>query len=161
MQALIPSVALTTLFLAGAAAAQDPPKAPSPIRFDNVRLLVTRFDETFAFYRDVLGLTPTWGKPGDNYASFAFPGGAQIALFRRSLMADAVGTAAQPATRREQDTAALVLTVDDVDALYARLKPTGIEFAGAPNDQPVWGIRAMHFRDPDGNLIEVFSPLKK
>jgi catechol 2,3-dioxygenase-like lactoylglutathione lyase family enzyme len=161
MQALIPSVAVTALVLAGVAGAQVMPKLPSPIKFDNVRLLVTRFDETFAFYRDVLGLTPTWGKPGDNYASFAFPGGAQIALFKRSLMAEAVGTAAQPATRREQDTAALVLTVDDVDALYARLKPAGIEFADAPRDQPVWGIRAMHFRDPDGNLIEVFSPLKK
>ena len=161
MQALIPFVAAAVLVLAGTAAAQGVPREPSTIRFDNLRLLVTRFDETFVFYRDVLGLAPTWGKPGDNYASFTFPGGAQIALFRRSLMADAIGTAAQPATRREQDTAALVLTVEDVDALYARLKPTGIEFADAPKDQPVWGIRAMHFRDPDGNLIEVFSPLKK
>jgi len=161
MQALIPSVAVAVLLLAGTAAAQGVPKEPSPIRFDNMRLLVTRFDETFVFYRDVLGLAPTWGKPGDNYASFAFPGGAQIALFRRSLMAEAIGTTAQPATRREQDTAALVLTVEDVDALYARLKQAGIEFADAPKDQPVWGIRAMHFRDPDGTLIEVFSPLKK
>ena len=161
MQVLIPSVALALLVLGSAAAAQDAPKAPPSIKFDNVRLLVTRFDETFAFYRDVLGLTPTWGKPGDNYASFVFPGGAQLALFRRSLMADAVGTAARPATRHEQDTAALILTVDDVDAVYARLKPSGIEFSGSPKDQPVWGIRAMHFRDPDGNLIEVFSPLKK
>lgn len=161
MQALIPFVALTTVVLAGTIGAQDSPKASSPLKFDNVRLLVTRFDETFAFYRDILGLTPTWGKPGDNYASFAFSGGAQLALFRRSLMADAVGTAARPTTRHEQDTAALVLTVEDVDALYSRLKPSGIEFVDAPKDQPVWGIRAMHFRDPDGNLIEVFSPLKK
>ena len=161
MQALIPSAAVAVLLLAGTAAAQGVPKEPSPIRFDNMRLLVTRFDETFVFYRDVLGLAPTWGKPGDNYASFAFPGGAQIALFRRSLMAEAIGTTAQPATRREQDTAALVLTVEDVDTLYGRLKQAGIEFADAPKDQPVWGIRAMHFRDPDGTLIEVFSPLKK
>src|SRR5215471_18666606 len=153
---------LLPLALIVAAAAAHGSAAPAPaIKFDNMRLLVTRFDETFAFYRDVLGLTLTWGKPGDNYASFAFPGGAQIALFRRSLMADAVGTAAQPATRHEQDTAALVLSVDDVDTVYARLKPAGVEFADAPKDQPVWGIRAMHFRDPDGNLIEMFSPLKK
>ena len=100
MQALIPSAAVAVLLLAGTAAAQGVPKEPSPIRFDNMRLLVSRFDETFVFYRDVLGLTPTWGKPGDNYASFAFPGGAQIALFRRSLMAEAIGTTAEPATRR-------------------------------------------------------------
>jgi len=153
---------LFPLALIVAAAAAQGSTAPAPsIKFDNMRLLVTRFDETFAFYRDVLGLTPTWGKPGENYAAFAFPGGAQIALFRRSLMADAVGTTAQPATRHEQDTAALVLSVDDVDVLYARLKPAGVEFADAPKNQPVWGIRAMHFRDPDGNLIEMFSPIKK
>jgi catechol 2,3-dioxygenase-like lactoylglutathione lyase family enzyme len=160
MQALIPSILVATL-AALAAAAQEAPKPAPAVRFDNVRLLVTRFDETYTFYRDVLGLAPTWGKPGENYASFAFPGGAQIALFRRSLMAEAVGTAARPSSRGEQDTAALVLSVDDVDVLYGTLKRTGLEFVEAPTDQPVWGIRAMHFRDPDGNLIEVFSPLKK
>src|SRR6478672_11493191 len=122
MQAILP-FALVTLTLA--AAAQDTPPPSSAITFDNVRLLVSRFDETFVFYRDVLGLKPTWGKPGENYASFAFPGGAQIALFRKSLMADAVGTSGQPSTRREQDTAALILSVDDVDAVYARLKAAG------------------------------------
>ncbi len=68
-------------------------------KFDNVRLLVTRFDETLAFYHDALGLTLTWGAPGGNYASFAFPGGGQLALFRRGLMAEAVGASARPATR--------------------------------------------------------------
>jgi catechol 2,3-dioxygenase-like lactoylglutathione lyase family enzyme len=159
MQAMLP-LALAAMTLATAAAAQDGPPAVR-ITFDNVRLLVAHFDETYAFYRDVLGLKPTWGKPGDNYASFAFPGGTTIALFRKSLMADAVGTSAQPSTRREQDTAALILSVDDVDALYARLKGLGVEFTGAPKDQPAWGIRAAHFRDPDGNLFEAFSPLKK
>src|ERR1051326_6449356 len=116
MQAMLP-FALVTLALA-AAAAQDAPAPSSAIKFDNVRLLVSRFDESYAFYRDLLGLKPTWGKPGDNYASFAFPGGAQIALFRKSLMADALGTSTQPSTRREQDTAALILSVDDVDVFY-------------------------------------------
>src|SRR5215471_10073145 len=112
MQAVIPFVAAVTLAVAAAAVAQDAPKPGTVIKLDNVRLLVTRFDETFTFYRDVLGLAPTWGKPGENYASFVFPGGAQIALFRRSLMADAVGTSRKPSTRGEQDTAALVVSVD-------------------------------------------------
>lgn len=161
MQLFLPLVTVATLAVAAAAAAQEPPRPAAPIKFDNVRLLVARFDETFVFYRDVLGLKSTWGKPGENYASFAFPGGGQIAIFRRALMADAVGTASHPATRHEQDTAALILSVDDVDALYASLKSAGVEFADGPKDQVAWSIRAMHFRDPDGNLIEVFSPLKK
>ena len=78
-----------------------------------------------------------------------------------AMMAEAVGTAGLPSTRREQDTAALVLTVDDVDATYARLRTRGVEFTGPPANQDAWGIRAAHFRDPDGNLLEVCSPLKK
>lgn len=169
MQAIVPMAVVTMMLAtAAAAAAQEPcgrsagPQAcpPSTLAFDNMRLLVSRFDETYAFYRDVLGLKPTWGKPGENYASFAFPGGGAIAIFRRSLMADAVGTAARPSTRQEQDTAVVILRVEDVDALYARLKDA-IAFANAPTDRPEWGIRAAHFRDPDGNLIEVFSAIKK
>ena len=127
--------------------------------FDNVRLLVTRFDDAYAFYQDVLGLKATWGKPGDNYASFVFPGGAQVALFRRSLMAEALGAAARPATRQEQDTVAVILSVDDVDEAYAHLQRRGVDFIDGPQDQQAWGIRAAHFRDPDGNLIEIYSPL--
>jgi catechol 2,3-dioxygenase-like lactoylglutathione lyase family enzyme len=161
MQVILPlALATMTLATSVAAAGQSAPPSQSALKFDNMRLLVTRFDETYAFYRDVLGLKPTWGKPGENYASFAFPGGGEIAIFRRSMMADAVGTAARPSTRQEQDTAVLILTVDDVDALYARLK-RAVEFTNVPADRPAWGIRAAHFRDPDGNLIEVFSPIRK
>jgi catechol 2,3-dioxygenase-like lactoylglutathione lyase family enzyme len=161
MQAILPlALATMTLATAVAAAAQSTPAPQSALKFDNMRLLVTRFDETYVFYKEVLGLKATWGKPGENYASFAFPGGGEIAIFRRSMMADAVGTAARPSTRQEQDTAVVILTVDDVDALYARLIGA-VEFTNAPADRSAWGIRAAHFRDPDGNLIEVFSPIKK
>jgi lactoylglutathione lyase len=130
------------------------------LRFDNVRLLVTRFDETFVFYRDVLGLEPTWGKVGENYASFAFPGGGQIALFKRDLMAAATATMSRTAAPA-QDTFALILRVDDVDASYEQLRARDVPFVGPPQNRDAWGIRAVHFRDPDGNLIELFSALKK
>src|SRR5260370_35647062 len=155
MQAFLPFVARAL------AAAAAPHQTPAPARpsftFDNVRRLVPRFDETYAFYRDVMGLTPTFGKPGENYASFTFPGGVQIALFRRALMANAVGAAARPATRQEQDTAALILSVGDVDEVYARLKARGVAFTRAPAAPEAWGIRAAHFRDTDGHLIRIYS----
>ena len=149
--------------LAGAIAVAVParPAHADTIKLDNVRLLVARFDEVFLFYRDVLGLTPTWGRTGENYASFTFPGGGQLAIFRRALMAEAVGAASRPSTRREQDTAALVLAVDDVDAVYRRLRDKGVRFSGEPRNHDAWGTRAAHFRDPDGNLIEIYSAIKK
>ena len=44
--------------------------------------------------------------------------------------------------------------VEDVDAEYERLKSLNIniKFVAAPTTYP-WGSRAMHFRDPDGNII--------
>ena len=44
--------------------------------------------------------------------------------------------------------------VEDVDAAYATLEATGVEFTKAPVDQP-WGMRAAYFRDPEGNLWEL------
>ena len=31
----------------------------------------------------------------------------------------------------------------------------GVTVLVPPTDHPDWGIRTVHFRDPDGNLIEV------
>jgi predicted enzyme related to lactoylglutathione lyase len=46
--------------------------------------------------------------------------------------------------------------VDDVDAEYQRIKALGVEWVLPPTTQP-WGNRSMVFRDPEGNLINVFS----
>jgi predicted enzyme related to lactoylglutathione lyase len=46
--------------------------------------------------------------------------------------------------------------VDDVDEEYERVKALGVEWVMPPATQP-WGNRSMIFRDPKGNLINVFS----
>jgi catechol 2,3-dioxygenase-like lactoylglutathione lyase family enzyme len=46
--------------------------------------------------------------------------------------------------------------VDDVDAEYPRVAALGVEWVLLPTTQP-WGNRSMMFRDPAGNLINVFS----
>ncbi len=45
---------------------------------------------------------------------------------------------------------------DDVDQERLRLANVIHNFVMEPTDQP-WGMRSMLFRDPDGNLINVFS----
>ena len=36
-----------------------------------------------------------------------------------------------------------------------------MEFVNEPKDYPAWTIQAAHLRDPDGNLIELFTSLPK
>ena len=46
--------------------------------------------------------------------------------------------------------------VDDVDAEYDRILGLEVDWVMPPTTQP-WGNRSMTFRDPAGNLINVFS----
>lgn len=49
--------------------------------------------------------------------------------------------------------------VDDVDAHYLRLADfLGGKIVQVPTDMP-WGNRSLLFRDPDGNLVNFFTPL--
>ncbi|WP_445168729.1 VOC family protein [Mycolicibacterium sp. Dal123E01] len=52
--------------------------------------------------------------------------------------------------------AILDFEVADVDAEYARLQDSVTEWVMPPTVQP-WGARAILFRDPDGNLVHLFS----
>ena len=131
------------------------------MKFDNTRLLVNKFDETFLFFQDKLGLKANWGKPGDVYAQFAFPGGGEIGLFKRELMAKTVGKSNLPSSVPAQDTFALIIRVENVDQTYRKLKAAGISFVNEPSDKTDWGIRVAHLRDPDGDLLEIFSEIKK
>jgi uncharacterized glyoxalase superfamily protein PhnB len=45
----------------------------------------------------------------------------------------------------------------DVDAEYQRIAGLGVDWVAPPATQP-WGNRSMIFRDPEGNLINVFTP---
>ena len=54
------------------------------------------------------------------------------------------------------DEVILDLLVDDVDAEYPRVAALGVDWVLPPTTQP-WGTRSMIFRDPAGNLVNVFS----
>ncbi len=44
----------------------------------------------------------------------------------------------------------------DVDTEYRRIADLGVDWVTPPTTQP-WGNRSMIFRDPEGNLVNVFS----
>jgi catechol 2,3-dioxygenase-like lactoylglutathione lyase family enzyme len=131
-----------------------------PIKFTHVRLLVSDYKACFRFYQDVLGFEVLWGDEEGGYADFK-TGEVSIALFGRQDMADAVGAGQKPARVDAQDRAALIFAVENVDETYRVLSEKGVEVAAGPVDRPDWGIRTAHFRDPDGNLIEINESLSQ
>jgi len=128
-------------------------------RLTHVRLLVSDLQACLSFYQDVLGLEPLWADKDGHYASFR-TGDIVLALSRKRSMAEAVGSTGKPERADTQDAAALIMAVNDVDAVYQELAARGVSFITEPLDRSHWGIRTAHFRDPDGNLIEINTPLR-
>lgn len=62
------------------------------------------------------------------------------------------------AEARANRTIALDFLVDDVDATYQTLQNVVDVFVNTPTDMP-WGNRSLLVRDPDGNLINFFTPV--
>ena len=124
------------------------------MQLTHTRLLVSNFKTSFSFYRDVMELPIKWGDDRGPYGSFE-AGDHILALFLREPMADAV-LAAHPRPRpKEQDHVCLTFAVEDVDRACEELRGKGVTPLNEPHDRPGWGIRCFHFRDPEGNLIEV------
>jgi catechol 2,3-dioxygenase-like lactoylglutathione lyase family enzyme len=126
------------------------------MELSQVRLLVTDFNASYRFYRDVIGLTPLFGGEGDVYADFRITDAITLAIFGRGDMAAAIGNTALPARAEAQDPVLLTFAVDDLPAAIQKLGEQGVELVAPPTDRPEWGMRTAHFRDPDGNLVEIF-----
>lgn len=124
-----------------------------------IRLLVKDFDLCFEFYSKKLELTVAWGKIGGEYASFDVGIPAGLSLFKSDLMAEAIGNKEMSLPENCREKVAIVLKVADVDKSYAELLENEVVFVKEPTDMTGWGMRAAHFRDPEGNLIEMWSEL--
>ncbi len=129
-----------------------------PPKYEFTRILVNHFKECFRFYRDVMGFPPGFGTEDDTYADFSV-GAVKISLFDKAEMSEALGTSGLPVTASAQDNICLTFSVEDVDAFCAAATAKGVTLTVGPTDHPDWGIRTAHFRDPDGNLIEINQSL--
>ena len=104
------------------------------------------------FYEDVLGLpllrelSPRWieYRLGDN----------TLALARPSLTAADVPTPNGSASLQ----LAFKVSVREVDECADELVRQGVDLLSPPTDQ-AFGHRTLFFRDPDGNLLEVFADI--
>jgi len=128
------------------------------MKFSNIRLLVDNFDKCFTFYNDILGLECSWGGLGDNYASFNIGSTSVLALFKADLMNTAINKVVNK-NDAGQDKTVIILQVDNVDKVYSALRNKEVNFLSEPKSMSDWGTRVVHFRDPEGNLIELYSQL--
>ncbi len=103
------------------------------------------------FYELVTGqaaewLAPVFAEIVTPGATLAFGSADTVALFKEG--------SAEPAANR---TAILEFMVDDVDAEFARLKDE-VEVVHEPKVMP-WGNRTVQFRDPEGTLVSLYTPV--
>lgn len=130
------------------------------MKFNNVRLLVKDYKKCFEFYTEKLGLELLWDIE-NCYGAFKVAEGIEgLAIFTSDYMAPVVGNAdkQQPVGLREKSM--ISFEVENVDEAYRSLKAKGIEFINEPTDMPGWGMRVVHLRDPEENLIELYNTLE-
>jgi catechol 2,3-dioxygenase-like lactoylglutathione lyase family enzyme len=101
------------------------------------------------FYGQVLQIAPSADRA--EYVEFAFKGSA-LSFYDANSFQEYAEDAAMPGRNRS---VMIEFRVDDVDAEYERLQQLQIEWVKPPSTQP-WGNRSIYFRDPDGNLINVY-----
>jgi catechol 2,3-dioxygenase-like lactoylglutathione lyase family enzyme len=121
------------------------------MKFVSTRVVTADLDRMVAFYELVTGVTAI--RPAPVFAELVTPT-ATFAIGHASTVPVFAPGAAEPAANRS---AIFEFLVDDVDAEYVRLGEAGLEFVTAPALMP-WGNRVFFLRDPDGNLVGLFTP---
>lgn len=123
------------------------------------RLLVSDFATELAFWRDAMALPVRYGDEAMGYALFDIGNeSAGLELFARAAFLGALGLSV-PAEMPTGYSTVVTLSVDDVDATYARVLGQGASSVAAPKDRPEWMARTAHITDPEGHLIEIYTLL--
>jgi predicted enzyme related to lactoylglutathione lyase len=121
------------------------------VDFVSVRIITDDLDKVVGFYEQVTGVSAV--RPAPVFASLRLPS-ASID-FGHAQTAQLFKDAAHPA---DNQTVIIDFLVDDVDKEYARLKNLVSDWVLEPTTMP-WGNRSILFRDPDGNLVNLFTPV--
>jgi catechol 2,3-dioxygenase-like lactoylglutathione lyase family enzyme len=119
---------------------------------DYVVILCSNMKETRAFYQDVMGFP--LDHDSESWVSFRV-GATLLTLRPRGRLFEwddgpsAPGAAAVQLAFRVSPTA--------LDACHAELVAKGVAILRKPTDLPAWRHRTLFFRDPEGNLIEIYA----
>ena len=126
------------------------------MEFVSVRVITSDVERLAAFWEQVTGLPAT--RPVPVFAELRTPAGT-IAIGAPATVAVLGDAAPVPG---QSDSVIVELRVDDVDTAREHVKrprpQTVPEIVLEPTDMP-WGNRSMILRDPDGGLVNLFTPV--
>ncbi|MGY0459219.1 VOC family protein [Kitasatospora sp. cg17-2] len=120
--------------------------------FLSIRIVTADVARLVDFYERATGVGADWSTP--DFAELRTASATLAIAGTRTVPLFAPGSA-EPAANRS---VVLEFLVDDVDGAHRRLSADVPEFVTEPTTMP-WGNRSLLFRDPDGNLVNFFTPV--
>ncbi|MFJ7776949.1 VOC family protein [Streptomyces yangpuensis] len=120
--------------------------------FVSIRIITSDVARLVDFYEQATGLRAKWAT--EDFAELQTAGATLAIAGTRTVPLFASGSA-RPADNHSVITEFLV---DDVDRVHQNLTGFVTDFVNEPTTMP-WGNRSLLFRDPDGNLVNFFTPV--
>lgn len=118
----------------------------------STRIITADITRLVGFYEKATGVRATWST--EDFAELRTPG-ATLAIGSTRTVGLFAPDAARPA---DNHSVIIEFLVDDVDRVYGELAGYVTDFVTEPTTMP-WGNRSLLFRDPDGNLVNFFTPV--
>ena len=118
----------------------------------SIRIITDDLERVVQFYERITGVTAVRYTPV--FAELMMPS-FTLAIGHTQTTQLFGEDSARPA---DNHSVIIEFKVDDVDREYERLKPIVSDWVQPPSTMP-WGNRSILFRDPDGNLVNYFTPV--
>ncbi len=118
--------------------------------FASIRIITNDVERLARFYELITGTSAV--RPAPVFAEFRTGAGA-LAIASTATVAMLGERAPKPGSN---DSVIVEFVVADVDAEFARVRDFLEDIVLEPTTMP-WGNRSALFRDPDGNLVNLFS----
>ena len=119
----------------------------------SMRVITNDVERLISFYENISGVAATRYTP--DFAELTTSRGTLAIGSTRTLSLFHAEDQIKPEANRS---VILEFLVEDVDAEFARLKSRLSDVIQGPTTMP-WGNRSLLFRDPDGNLVNLFTPV--
>ena len=119
----------------------------------SVRVITNNVERLISFYELISGASATRYTP--DFAEIITPRGTLAVGSKRTLSLFGAESVLEPEANQS---VILEFLVKDVDEEFLRLKEQVLVFVQEPTTMP-WGNRSLLFHDPDGNLVNLFTPV--